>query len=181
MRRKSAAITAFLAAMSLMSVPDCGRPRISKNQDSENGPVSPRSPEPVPPPRSDPSIDLNRSGADWIRITSPIRRAKVVYREIVRGTVSNPKAEVWVIVHPMAVPGYWVQPKVEVDDDGSWWVRVYIAQSPYSSNGEHFKILAVANPRTQLAEGDILKAWPEAQRQSRVVEVIKKDPVKNVF
>jgi hypothetical protein len=85
-----------------------------------------------------------------------------------------PKPGFWIVIHPMAVPDYWIQPQTDLDSDGSWKARVYVGQSDGLNNGEHFKILAVANPNTELMEGDILKAWPQAQWRSRIVEVIKK-------
>jgi hypothetical protein len=98
----------------------------------------------------------------------------VEHRPSVRGKVTDPKASVWVVVRPMSTSDYWVQPRVDIDVDGSWSTQVYIGESPSANAGETFKIRAIANPRSPLHEGDRLRDWPEAQFQSRMIEVVKR-------
>jgi hypothetical protein len=40
--------------------------------------------------------------------------------------------------------------------------------------GKYFEIIAVANPKAALKEGDVLSQWPEAQLRSQVIEVTRK-------
>lgn len=109
-----------------------------------------------------------------LRITAPPDKSEVPERPFVEGTVADPKAKVWVIVHPMAVSDYWVQPSVAVKEDGTWKVKIYIGRPGSIDVGEQFEIMAVANPKVKLKEGDVLSGWPEAQGKSEVIEVTRK-------
>src|SRR5437667_1385455 len=57
-----------------------------------------------------------------VSIIEPKDRATVPERPYVEGKVSDPNAQVWVVVHPTEVSDYWVQPPLTVRKDGSWRV-----------------------------------------------------------
>jgi hypothetical protein len=107
-------------------------------------------------------------------IAAPSDSGQVVEREAVCGEVSNPKATVWVVVHPMEVSTYWIQPAISVKQDGKWKVQVYVGRPGSVDIGKHFEIMAIANPKLTLKEGDQLSGWPEAEWKSQVIEVIRK-------
>ena len=109
-----------------------------------------------------------------LRITAPLDKAKVSERPYVEGNVSDANVKVWVIVHPMDVSDYWVQPSVTVKENGSWKVKIYIGRPGAMDVGKQFEIMAVANPKDKLKEGDVLSGWPEAQAKSQVIEVTRK-------
>jgi hypothetical protein len=109
-----------------------------------------------------------------LSITAPADNEQVVELPFVEGTVSDSTAKVWVIVHPMEVAGFWVQPAVTVREGGKWKVQIHIGRPGNVDVGKHFEIMAVANPKNSLKEGDILKGWAEAQWKSQVIEVIRK-------
>lgn len=109
-----------------------------------------------------------------LRITAPLNKARVPERPYVEGTVTRPNDKVWVIVHPMEVSDYWVQPSVNVKGDGSWKVKIYIGIPGSVDVGKQFEIMAVANPRDNIKEGDVLSGWPEAQANSQVIEVTRR-------
>ena len=109
-----------------------------------------------------------------LRITAPSDGAQVLERPFVKGTVADPKAKVWVIVHPMDVSDYWVQPSLTPKKDGTWKVKIYIGRPGKIDVRKEFEIMAVANPKVKLGEGDILSGWPEAQWKSQVIEVTRK-------
>lgn len=109
-----------------------------------------------------------------IRITEPADGDSVPWRPFVEGTVTNPDAKVRVVVHPMKIPDRWVQPDVTVDEDSTWKVQIYIGEPGSAHVGEHFEIMAFANPKKKLPEGKVLKKWPKAQCKSQVVEVIRR-------
>ena len=109
-----------------------------------------------------------------LRIIAPLDKAEVPERPLVEGTVSDPNAKVWVIVHPMTVSDYWVQPSVAVKEDGTWKVMIYTGRPGSIDVGKQFEIMAVANPKVKLSDGDILSGWPEAQWKSQVIELIRK-------
>lgn len=109
-----------------------------------------------------------------ISITSPVENEQVIELPIVEGTVSDSAAKVWVIVHPMEVSDYWVQQAVTMKEGGKWKVQIHIGRSGNVDVGKHFEIVAVANPKSSLKEGDRLTEWPEAQWKSQVIEVLRK-------
>ena len=109
-----------------------------------------------------------------IHITVPGDNEQVVELPIMEGTVSDSTAKVWVIVHPMEVSDYWVQPPVTMREGGKWKVQIHIGRPGAVDVGKHFEIVAVANPKNSLKEGDKLKAWPEAKWKSQVIEVTRK-------
>jgi hypothetical protein len=109
-----------------------------------------------------------------LRITAPADDVKVVYRAIIEGIVSDPAATVWVVIHPMEVSDYWVQPAVTVGENGRWRVQVYIGRPLSGDIGKRFEVRAFANSKASLKEGDVLRTWPDAQSKSQVVEVVRK-------
>lgn len=109
-----------------------------------------------------------------ISITEPTEGAAVPRRPFVKGTVSDPNAKVWVIVHPMATGNYWVQPSLTPKKDGTWKVMIYIGRPGADDVGKHFEIMAIANPKVKLKEGDVLSGWPDAQWKTQVIELTRK-------
>jgi len=109
-----------------------------------------------------------------ISILTPKNSTIVPGRPIVKGTVRDRNSEVWVIIHPMEVSDYWVQPRTTVRGDGSWSVYVYIGRPGAVDVGKHFEIRAVANPKNKLREGKVLNYWPDADGLSPIIEVVRK-------
>ena len=110
-----------------------------------------------------------------IHITSPETNSQVPCRPFAEGTVSDPKAKVWVIVHPVGTSDYWVQPPVSVREDSTWRVLIYIGDCENQQHvGLQFEIVAVANPKEKLYERLVLTEWPEAVAISQIIEVIRK-------
>lgn len=120
------------------------------------------------------TVSVGSCGQLHINITAPPDKTQVPERPFLEGTVSDAKAKVWVIVHPMEVSTYWVQPSVTVKEDGTWKVKIYIERTGTVDVDKQFEIMAVANPTEKLKEGDILGGWPEAQGKSQVIEVTRK-------
>jgi hypothetical protein len=104
----------------------------------------------------------------------PLPDQEVSYRPSIEGVVSDPKAEVWVIVHPMEIANYFVQARVSVKDDGKWKGMVFIGRSEEEDIGKDFEIMAVANPDEKINQGDTLPYWPKAQAKSDIIEVKRK-------
>ncbi|OGW75357.1 MAG: hypothetical protein A2Z72_06960 [Omnitrophica bacterium RBG_13_46_9] len=109
-----------------------------------------------------------------LRITAPLDKSQVPERPFIEGTVTDPNAKVWVIVHPMEVSDYWVQPAINVKEDGTWKVMIYIGRPGTIDIDKQFEIMAVANPEVRLSEGNVLGAWPEAQWKSQLIEVTRR-------
>lgn len=109
-----------------------------------------------------------------IQITNLTNNMAVPEEPTVEGKVSNSKAEVWVIVHPMKVSDYWVQQPVTVMDGGTFEVIIHIGRSGSIDVGKKYEIMVVANPRDKLEEGKILRGWPVAQAKSQVIKLIRK-------
>lgn len=92
---------------------------------------------------------------------------------MVEGTVGDAKATVWVIIHPMEVGDYWVQPRVTMREAETWKVMAYFGEPGRAHAGKRFEIMAVRNPKERLSEGNKLAFWPDAEQASHVVEVIR--------
>lgn len=108
-----------------------------------------------------------------LELTVPNDGAHVPYRPLVEGRVSDPDAQVWVVVHPMEVSDYWIQPPVSVREAGNWKVQVYIGRPGRIDVGKSFEIMAVANADIVVREATVLSFWPEAKWHSQVIEVIR--------
>lgn len=92
---------------------------------------------------------------------------------IVKGRVSSPQAEVWLLVRWQKSPYYWVQPRAVIATDGSWQANIY-AGSEAKNSGHIFEIRAFAGLQAPLELGQILFTWPEALAQSNIVMVKRK-------
>ena len=113
-------------------------------------------------------------GDPKLHIIVPKEGDRVPERPYVSGRVADATVEVWVIIHPLVVGGYWVQPRPSVRKDGSWKASVYVGRPGSIDIGKGFEMRAVANPREQLAEGEMLASWPEARWESEIMEVFRK-------
>ncbi|MGZ5462597.1 MAG: hypothetical protein ACXWLY_06540 [Thermoanaerobaculia bacterium] len=109
-----------------------------------------------------------------VAITSPVHGSHAVERLIVEGTVSDPKAAVWIVVHPLEVSDYWVQPRISVRENGSWKVQINIGRTGPVDVGKLFEIRAVSNPKADVREGLVLDHWPESTSMSDVIEVTRR-------
>jgi hypothetical protein len=122
--------------------------------------------------RALPKVEQTQSPKVWI--TEPKNRDKVPERPYIEGKVSNANSAVWLVVHPMEGSDYWVQPQLTVNQDGTWRVDAYLGRPGGADAGKHFEIMAIANPKRPLKEGDVLRFWPDAESKSAVVEVVRK-------
>ncbi len=120
--------------------------------------ITPRAPE------KKPSTDLE--------ISVPVSGV-VNWRPVVEGRVTDPKAEVWVIVHPVGLSSYWIQPPVTVRRDGTWRVSVYIGRAGDIDTGKEFEIMAIADPKESLTEAQVFSEWPKAKWRSDIVTVVR--------
>lgn len=109
-----------------------------------------------------------------LEITSPADGSSVGQRPIIQGNVTDPTASVWVVVHPLEVSDYWVQPRVTVRDSGSWKVQIHIGRPGPVDVGKLFEVRAVADPDVDLREGKVLDHWPNAAAISDLVELTRK-------
>ena len=124
------------------------------------------------PPEIAPQAPEKKPTTD-LEITRPVSGA-VNWRPHVEGRVSDPKAEVWVIVHPVGLSSYWTQPPVTVRRDGTWRVPVYIGRAGDIDVGKEFEIMAIAYPKQRLTEGRVFSEWPKVKWRSDVVTVVRK-------
>ena len=106
-----------------------------------------------------------------IRITSHHDNAKVDRPAKIEGTVTNPKAKVYIIVHPVDVPEYWVQPRALVNEDGKWTSMVYLGRSTDNNPDKQYELMAIANPEKSMKVGSVLKEWPGSKWRSQIIHV----------
>lgn len=119
----------------------------------------------------DTSQSLRPKSTDQITVTLPLDNSQVQARTYIEGKVSDAQTKVWVVIHPLGVSSYWVQPGVNVKEDGTWRVMAYFGRSGNIDEGRLFEIIAIANPKDELNEGDVLSGWPAAQWSSQVITV----------
>ncbi|MCB2203194.1 hypothetical protein KQI65_00485 [bacterium] len=105
-----------------------------------------------------------------ISILDPEADGTVSTKYRVKGTVSDPEVEVWVIVLAEEVGEYWVQGRATVKSDGSWSIICHFGEAGTPS-GTPFVIQAVVNPEEDIDTGDKLDYWPEAEGASDPVSV----------
>lgn len=108
-----------------------------------------------------------------VTIIQPKPNAVVKPRDTVAGSVSDPRAKVWVVIHPTETSGFWVQPPVTVDSDGTWSVLAYFGREGSIDSGKPYEVRAFANPSEPLKPGE-RSEWPTASAQSRVVRVTRR-------
>lgn len=122
--------------------------------------------------QSNPAAVADQSDTPLV-ISSPDQEAKVGQELQMKGTASAGQ-RVWLIVHPQGTPDYWIQPSASANGEGEWKNIVYIGRSGQGDKGLRYEIRAVAEPKTNLIEGKVLKAWPEALLQSDIIKVTRK-------
>ncbi|MBN1569129.1 MAG: hypothetical protein JXA73_14865 [Acidobacteria bacterium] len=108
---------------------------------------------------------------EMIRIASPKDGSEVSERPVVTVEIQDRNVNVWVVVHPLGTDRYWVQPSVRKTGDRRWQSTAYIGRPGAIDAGKMFEIVAVGNPKRELAEGDQLNSWPQSQWRSNVVRV----------
>ncbi len=108
-----------------------------------------------------------------VTITQPQADATVEQRDTVAGSVSDPKAQVWVVIHPIGTNTFWVQPPVTLNPDGTWSVRTYFGREGMLDSDNQYEVRAFANPREPL-QADERPNWPLAAAQSQDVTVTRK-------
>lgn len=112
-----------------------------------------------------------------LSITEPTEGSRVCMQNMVRGTVSNPNLQVFVLIHPMATDRFWVQP---LPERGSNWHTYCFFGEPNRGVGEPFEIIAVASANRSLFQrGDTLTSPlpnnPQILVRSRPV-IVTRDP-----
>jgi hypothetical protein len=119
------------------------------------------------------SINAMASDELGVVIHDPKNGTGVEHRQEIKGTVSDPNADVRVVIHPVETPDFWVQDPVTVKDDGSWKVIAYFGEAKPEHAGKPFEVRAFANPSENLSAGKTAR-WPKAAARSNVVDVIRK-------
>ncbi|GJL65937.1 MAG: hypothetical protein NPIRA05_09080 [Nitrospirales bacterium] len=109
-----------------------------------------------------------------LEITTPSNGDVGEWRTIVTGRVSQPLADVWIVVRPLETRNFWIQPKPTIHKNGEWETRIYLGGKGVSHIGKVFDLRAVANPTDSLQEGLVLPGWPRAESKSNIVRIARK-------
>lgn len=89
-----------------------------------------------------------------IRIINPADGNHVCMETLVRGSVSDPNLQVFVLIHPMSTGSFWVQ---QLPERGTNWHILGRFGEPNVGIGNHFEIIAIASSnRTLFNEGQTL-------------------------
>ena len=109
-----------------------------------------------------------------LEIINPLDGDLGEWRTKVTGTVSDPFAEVWVVVRPLETKDFWVQPKPTIKASGEWETFIYLGSNGTAHIGKVFELRAIANPVDSLKEALVLPGWPRAERKSDVITVARR-------
>ena len=81
-------------------------------------------------------------------------------------------SNIYLLVHPIAVNNWWVQPQFTYDSNGYWHCYAYFGECG-KNIGEKFEMIALVNPTQTLVLGQKPTTIPASQKQSSIVEVIR--------
>jgi len=116
-----------------------------------------------------------------VNITDPQDGASVTMQYLVKGTVSDPDAKVYVIVHPLRVSEMWVQQLPIVGGEGNWQASVYFGTETLGI-GERYELIALATndnflitwaTGNALGEGQKLTSLPRKSNRSNLITVTR--------
>lgn len=112
-----------------------------------------------------------------LTIVKPKNDSEVCWRTMVEGTITAPKLQVYVAIHPMATDKFWISPIPTTSSDGRWKSYCYFGE-PNIGIEEPFEIIAIASKNKKLfKEGDTLPSPlsdnPQILIRSNPVTVIR--------
>ncbi|TSA12601.1 MAG: hypothetical protein D4R73_02155 [Deltaproteobacteria bacterium] len=117
------------------------------------------------------TLKNSEQDAPKLEIISPNEGATVAMTELVRGTVSTPKLNVYVLIHPLTTNLWWVQNIPTVGPDGKWQSFCYFGAEKLGI-GEPYEIIAVATSKKGVYKpGDTLEIVPSDLLRSRIITV----------
>ena len=175
LRKRMPSLACFVVVCFLLSCAGNGN-EVSNSNTSGPENTNPSTPTPTTTSTSTPVATTTPStqANDPLRITAPTENAQVEELPFAEGTLPDANATVWLVVHPMEVPDYWVQAPASPREGTKWRLQIHIGRPGSDDVGKHFEIMAVANPKPDLKIGDKLKNWPTAKWKSPIVEVVRK-------
>jgi len=112
-------------------------------------------------------------------ITAPTSAEMVTMKSTIRGKVSDPNAQVHVLIHPLATQETWVQQSPIVGRDGTWQTAVFFG-TPTLGIDEDYEIIVLATRENfiinfvtgnSLKPGQVLTQLPERTNKSQVITV----------
>ena len=108
-----------------------------------------------------------------ITITEPVDGSKQPQKVVVKGTISNPKAKIYLFVKALPDGPYMLQPSIWVREE---WDGTALLGSSYEPPGGAYEIFAIVSKKgLELSPGPI-DALPEKyDAQSNVVKVARTD------
>lgn len=105
-----------------------------------------------------------------VTIGSPAEGSTVATHQQVSGVVSDWRAQVWVVVHPLETADCWVQSQAVVEQGGAWSASAQFGEAVPEHSGKPYEIRALANPRSRLSPG-MVRCWPAAGASSKPLRV----------
>jgi hypothetical protein len=118
--------------------------------------------------------------ANCLSLSAPVDGEKVDLHPSVRGRACEKSATLYLIVHPMETPDYWVQAPIYAEENSTWSATAEIGRPGKLDIGKSFQLRAVSGVKGRqkesglLKKGDILSGWPPADHRSAVITVIRK-------
>lgn len=93
--------------------------------------------------------------------------------DIKTATSLSRTSHIYLLVHPLAVTDWWVQPRFIYDAPGKWHCTAQIGQSPNQNNGQEFELIVLVNPNPDLLPVKQLQNLPTSPSQSTSITLVK--------
>lgn len=105
-----------------------------------------------------------------LQLLSPRPGAEVALETVVEGKMSDPRGQVYVLVHPVKARFWWVQRvPAPPNQDGSWETLAYFGTATEGIGGD-FQIVALVTEK-KLKEGQAFETIPSHRARSDVIKV----------
>ncbi|MHB9073162.1 MAG: hypothetical protein ACYC6G_06535 [Desulfobaccales bacterium] len=107
-----------------------------------------------------------------LTVAAPEQNAEVGPRAMVKGKISDPSLQVFILIRSMATNDFWIQPVPIVASNGAWASYCYFGE-PNEGRGDPYEIIAIASSNKKLLkEGKLLYHISEIKNIA-----IKTDPI----
>lgn len=123
-------------------------------------------------PRRESAQPHSASSRALFRIVSPATGSDSNLQTAIEGIGAGEDDSVWVIVRAVGNNEFW--PNRAHLSGKEWSSQVVCGRPGIEDIGVHYQIMAVANPTSSLQHGVPVGSWPEAEKSSQLIEVIRR-------
>ena len=107
----------------------------------------------------------------FFRIVSPVSGSDCNLEAEIEGIGADENDSIWIIVRAVGNNEFWPN---RAQLTGKGWSGQVVCGRPEMDIGVRYQVVAVANPSQPLHHGVAVGSWPEAEKSSQMIEVIRK-------